>query len=39
MFAARTNEITSADGGWPILFTFLAQWRGASEFIRSATRP
>jgi hypothetical protein len=30
------NEITSADGGWRILFSFLAQRPAATEFCRSA---
>ena len=29
------NEITTADGGWPVLFAFLAQWPAAAEFRRS----
>jgi len=35
---ARTaNEVTSADGGWPVLFAFLAQWPATAEFCRSAS--
>ena len=30
------NEITSADGEWRVLFTFVAQWPAAAEFLRSA---
>jgi hypothetical protein len=26
------NEITSADGGWRVLFAFVAQWPAAAEF-------
>jgi len=25
-------EVTSADGGWPVLFAFVAQWPAAAEF-------
>ena len=28
------NEITSADGGWRVLFAFVAQWPAAAEFLR-----
>jgi hypothetical protein len=28
------NEITSADGGWRVLFAFIAQWPAAAEFCR-----
>jgi len=28
------NEITSADGGWRVLFAFVAQWLAAAEFLR-----
>ncbi len=28
------NEITSADGGWRVLFVFVAQWPAAAEFLR-----
>jgi hypothetical protein len=28
------NEITSADGGWRVLFAFIAQWTAAAEFCR-----
>jgi hypothetical protein len=30
------NEVTSADGGWCVLFAFVAQWPAAAEFLRSA---
>lgn len=30
------NEITSADGGWPVLFASMAQWLAAAEFLRWA---
>jgi hypothetical protein len=26
------NEITSADGGWRVLFAFVARWPAAAEF-------
>jgi len=29
------NEITSADGGWCVVFVFAAQWSAAAEFLRS----
>jgi hypothetical protein len=29
-----SNEITSADGGWRVLFAFVAQWAAAAEFFR-----
>ena len=32
------NEITTADGGWRVLFVFLAQWPAAAEFLRYALR-
>ena len=28
------NEVTSADGGWRVLFAFVAQWPAAAEFLR-----
>jgi hypothetical protein len=28
------NEVTSADGGWRVLFAFAAQWPAAAEFLR-----
>ena len=28
------NEVTSADGGWRVLFAPVAQWPAAAEFIR-----
>jgi hypothetical protein len=28
------NEVTSADGGWRVLFAFLAHWPAAAEFLR-----
>jgi hypothetical protein len=28
------NQITSADGGWRVLFAFVAQWPAAAEFLR-----
>ena len=30
------NEVTSADGGWRVLFTFGAQWPAGAEFLRLA---
>jgi hypothetical protein len=30
----RPNEITSADGGWRVLFAFVAQWPATAEFSR-----
>ena len=30
------NEITPADGGWRVLFEFVAQWPAAAEFWRSS---
>jgi hypothetical protein len=27
------NEVTSADGGWRVLFAFVAQWPAAAEFL------
>jgi hypothetical protein len=29
-------KVTSADGGWRVLFAFFAQWPAAAEFLRSA---
>jgi hypothetical protein len=34
-----TNEVTSADGGWRVLFAFAAQWPAAAEFLRWALAP
>jgi hypothetical protein len=34
--ATMSNEVTSADGGWRILFVFVAQWPAAAEFLRYA---
>jgi hypothetical protein len=34
----RANEITTADGGWRVLFAFVAQGPAAAEFLRSAER-
>jgi hypothetical protein len=31
----RANPDTSADGGWRVLFAFVAQWPAAAEFCRS----
>ena len=28
------NEVTSADGGWRVLFAFVAPWPAAAEFLR-----
>ncbi len=28
------NEVTSADGGWRVLFAFLIQWPATAEFLR-----
>jgi hypothetical protein len=28
------EPITSADGGWRVLFAFEAQWPAAAEFLR-----
>jgi len=28
------NEVTSADGGWRVLFAYVAQWPAAAEFLR-----
>jgi hypothetical protein len=28
------NQITPADGGWPLLFVYVAQWPAAAEFLR-----
>jgi hypothetical protein len=30
------NEVTSADGGWCVLFAFRAQWSAIAQFFRSA---
>jgi hypothetical protein len=27
------NEVTSADGGWRVPFTIVAQWPAAAEFV------
>jgi hypothetical protein len=32
----RLNEVTSADGGWRVLSTLVAQWPAAAEFSRYA---
>ena len=32
----KANEVTSADGGWRVLFAFVAQWPAAAEFLRYA---
>jgi hypothetical protein len=32
------NEVTSADGGWRVLFAFFAQWPAAAEFCCSTAR-
>ncbi len=32
------NEVTSADGGWRVLFASLAQWPAAAEFFRYPPR-
>ena len=29
-----SNEVTSADGGWRVLFGFVPQWPAAAEFLR-----
>ena len=35
----EANEVTSADGGWRVLFAFVAQWPAASEpGVRPTTR-
>ena len=31
------SEVTSADGEWRVLFTFVAQWAAAAEFLRWAS--
>jgi hypothetical protein len=31
------HKVTSADGGWPVLFALVAQWPAAAEFLRSAS--
>ena len=28
------NQVTSADGGWRVLFAFVAHWPAAAEFLR-----
>ena len=33
---SSANEVTSADGGWRVLFAFSAHWPAAAEFNRSA---
>ena len=30
------NEVTSADGGWRVLFAFLGYWPATAEFLRYA---
>jgi len=32
MKPTQPNEVTSADGGWRVLFAFVAQWLAAAEF-------
>jgi hypothetical protein len=32
----RPNEVTSADGGWRVLFAYVAHWPAAAEFLRQA---
>jgi hypothetical protein len=32
----KANKITPADGGWRVLFAFVAQWPAAAEFLRWA---
>jgi hypothetical protein len=32
--ALTHNEVTPADGGWRVLFAFVAQWPAAAEFLR-----
>jgi hypothetical protein len=32
---ASANEVTSADGGWYVVFAFLAQWPAAADFVCS----
>ena len=34
--APKPNEVTSADGGRPVLFASIAQWPAAAEFLRYA---
>ena len=34
MSVIGTPKVTSADGGWRVLFTFVAQWAAAAEFLR-----
>ena len=36
MEAQVTNEVTTADGGWRVLFAFVARWPAAAEFLRWA---
>ena len=31
------NKVTSADGGWRVLFASVAQWPAAAEFLRWAS--
>src|SRR5262249_43431922 len=33
---SRPNEVTSADGGWHVLFPLIAQWPATTEFFRWA---
>ena len=33
------NEVTSADGGWRVLFALVAQWPAAAEFLRWGLGP
>jgi hypothetical protein len=28
------NEVTSADGGWGVLFAFVAQWPATADLFR-----
>ena len=37
--AAQFNEVTSADGGWRVLYAVVAQWPAAAEFLRYAAKP
>jgi hypothetical protein len=34
MITNPPNEVTSADGGWRVLFAFVAQWPATAEFLR-----
>jgi len=34
--SGRANEITSAEGGWRVLFAFVAQRPATAEFLRWA---